>query len=758
MNRTSAPRSEGEQTDLLRVAYKGRYLIAIGLLLGLGLGYLNHRRSEVEYSSTAQLLIKSKTSAPIPVDGTTASRDTTDIITHAAVLESPILIDKAIRKYELPALGKMGADDLVIEPREGSDAILDVSFRCNDRQECADVVNGLIDTFSDFYGEMDQQVGSEMLGLVKEANTVLAKQLQERQREYDKFRQSSPLIDRAGNSLNLHQERMLGIEQERAGLELQVNALDVEISTIEKAFAMGMDVNAIRILAEQISGKSSNPGLTDPANGGSISHSALSNQLLPLLIEFQSLEDRYGSDHPDVLAMKKQIDLLKGLDPNVTDDDLAVSFEDFTRADLKSHLTARKAVREAKRRELASLSSMFVKEQEGARSLISVQVEHNDLKNRLNRTQKLFDTVMRRLDEVSLTKDHGGYNIEVLARAEPGRVVSPGLAEQLIRGGLLGLLAGFGIAYFAVGKDVRFTDIKEVSGVLEVPIMGAISNFDQHITDVDNDELGVAASVQAFHRPKSSISEGYRGIRTGLYFAMENRRRIVQVTSPLPGEGKSTLTANLAVSIAASGKRVLVIDGDMRRPRQHQLLAPNIEFNGNGLSRVLSGEAPLNECIFKTDVPNLSLLPCGAIPENPAELLVSGKTDELLARLAEEYDFVLVDSPPMLAVSDPSSIATRVDGVLMTFNLAKTARQAVVRARELLQKIDAEIVGVVVNQVATKKDGKFGSMYGYGNYGYNNSYYGYGEYHYDTRHSDTTVKPKALEKKERTDTSENIGV
>lgn len=729
----------------------------------MGLGYLNHIRTTAEYESTAQLLIDSKTDAPIPVDGTSTRNDRADITTHAAVLQSPTLIDRAIRDYDLGALPiaespqdlrKMLLDDevLIISPHEESDAILDVAFQCEDPESSSKVVNGLIAAFQDFYGEMEQNTGEQMLDLVREANSVLAVQLKEKQKSYDAFREKSPLIDREGNALNLHQERMLGIEAERADLELEVNALDVEIKAVEKAFASGMNVTAIRMMFEQMTSKNRNVYRNGMTQGGA-SNVALHNQLLPKLIEYQSLEDRYGADHPDVLAMRRQLDLLNNMAPAVHNgDSTKIDFEDFTRAELEARLAAKRAIRAAKIRELSALNTMFSEEQADARGLIGYQVRYAELKSDLDRTQKLFDSVVSRLDEVSLTKDHGGYKIQVLAYAEPGRDVSLGIVQQLLRGGVLGTLLGCGLAYLLVLRDVRFTDIKEISRVLELPIMGAIPNFDAELAKGKSHDAAVAPSVQAFHRPKSTIAEGYRGIRTGLYFSMTDRKRVVQVTSPLPGEGKSTLTANLAVSMAASGKRVLVIDADLRRPRQHQLLGENIDSE-HGLTSVIEGKSTIANSIFETEVANLSLMPCGRLPENPGELLVSQKMDEMLARVSADYDFVLVDSPPMLAVADPSTIASRVEGVLMTFSL-ETPRHAVLRSRELLQKVNADIVGVVVNRVDNKKESKL-SMYQYGYY--NNAYYGYGEFHYDQGHSQELEKPKVL-KKQAAEENLQIGV
>ena len=742
------PTTESDLSTLIRVAYRGRYLIILATLVGLGFGYLNHVRTEPEYQSTGQLLVNSPQSAAIPVDGTMSMREVSEIDAHVAVLQSPMLIDRAIRDYDLANLPvaestrdlrKMLLDDeiLQIQPHnEYTETILDISFACADRKASAKVVNGLIAAFQDFYGEMEQSSGEKMLSLIREANDVLEKQLKDKQHTYDVFRQQSPLVDREGNALNLHQERMLGIETERAKLELELNSLNIDIQTVESAFREGKDLNAIRLILERLAGR--NGGTRDNLGPSGISNAALHNQLVPKLVEYQALEEKYGPEHPDVQAMRRQLQLLRDLNPAMAGGKM--DFEDFTRAELRTQLVALRSLRTSKLRELESLDLMFDEEQRDARALIGYQVKYAELKSELDRKQKLYDTVVSRLDEVTLTKDQGGYRIRVLEYAEPGKTISPGKLKQIASGGVAGFVLGCGLAYLMVLRDVRFTDIKQISRSLPVPIMGALPSFEEQITSMEVLDERVDPSIAAFHKPKSGIAEGYRGVRTGIYFAMNDDRRIFQVTSPLPGEGKSTLSANLAVSIAASGKSVLVIDADLRRPRQHKLFGLETD-SPNGLASVIAGQSALEESIFETAVTNLSLLPCGRVPDNPGELLVSHRLDEVLKDVGKAYDFVLVDSPPMLAVSDPSTIAGKVEGVLMTFSL-ETSRHAVTRAYEMLVKVNAQVLGVVVNRVKGQKEDRYG-MYEYGNAYYGYGYgYNYGEYH--DGHSADVERPKVL--------------
>ena len=219
--------------------------------------------------------------------------------------------------------------------------------------------------------------------------------------------------------------------------------------------------------------------------------------------------------------------------------------------------------------------------------------------------------------------------------------------------------------------------------------------------------------------------------RTSLYFNTQGKNHsVIQVTSPTPGDGKSTLAANLAVSIAQSGKRVLLVDADMRRPRQHVTFG--IE-SSRGFATVLSGQSEWRDSLTESvEVDGLTLMPCGArvqtIQPNSA---TSPQIDVLFEEMREEFDFVIIDTPPLLAVTDPSPIAARVDGVVLCLRIKKNVRVSAERATEMLTNLGAHCIGLVVNGVGAQSG--YGSQYTYGAYraGYSYNGYGYG-YGYGT--------------------------
>ncbi|WP_249275095.1 CpsD/CapB family tyrosine-protein kinase [Terribacillus saccharophilus] len=205
--------------------------------------------------------------------------------------------------------------------------------------------------------------------------------------------------------------------------------------------------------------------------------------------------------------------------------------------------------------------------------------------------------------------------------------------------------------------------------------------------------------------PKSPISEQYRTIRTNIEFAsVDATMRSLLVTSSGPSEGKSSTTANLAVVFAQQGKKVLLIDADLRKPTVHYTFKLD---NRAGLSTVLVGEKSLEEATKETDVPNLDILTCGPIPPNPSELLGSNAMKQLILKAQETYDMVIFDTPPVLAVTDAQILANTCDGALIVVRSEQTEYDAIQKAKELLEPAHAKLLGIVLNDVAQKKSNTY---------------------------------------------------
>ncbi|MCC4722363.1 CpsD/CapB family tyrosine-protein kinase [Salinicoccus sp. RF5] len=205
-------------------------------------------------------------------------------------------------------------------------------------------------------------------------------------------------------------------------------------------------------------------------------------------------------------------------------------------------------------------------------------------------------------------------------------------------------------------------------------------------------------------QPKSPVSEQFRTVRTNIMYSnIDTEIKTVLVTSATPGAGKSTTAANLAVAYAQSGKRTVLIDADLRRPTMHYTFEMT---NQRGMSTAIVNDVPVENIVRETEIENLDLITSGPIPPNPSELLSSNKMMHLLKTFSMHYDMVIIDSPPLLAVTDAQVLSKITDGTVLVTNVAENNRDRLREAKDLLDKADANILGVVMNnkKMNTKKD------------------------------------------------------
>ncbi|KZE92853.1 Tyrosine-protein kinase YwqD [Agromyces sp. NDB4Y10] len=291
--------------------------------------------------------------------------------------------------------------------------------------------------------------------------------------------------------------------------------------------------------------------------------------------------------------------------------------------------------------------------------------------------------------------------------AVPQTPVSPNVPLNVALGGLVGLALGIGLAVLRETLDTRIRNERDVELVTETPIIGGI------VFDPKANERPLIVHAD----PQSPRAESFRTLRTNLYFLDADRtNRAFVVTSSVESEGKSTTTANLAIALADAGARVLLVDADLRRPKQADYLGLE---GAVGLSDVLIGRADLQDVVQRWGRNSMFVLPAGAIPPNPSELLGSTAMVELIAEANRSFDVVLFDCPPLLPVTDAAILARNVGGTIVVVAAGRTHRGQLKGAMAALANVDAPVSGVVITMLPTKGP----DAYGYGRYGYG---YGYG--------------------------------
>jgi len=348
---------------------------------------------------------------------------------------------------------------------------------------------------------------------------------------------------------------------------------------------------------------------------------------------------------------------------------------------------------------------------------------------RLERSTKVGENIFLLLKEKyeeTRIKEAGQIgNVRIIDKAVPPEFpIKPKKKLNVLLGALLGLLLGGGITVLLESLDTSLKSIEDVEA-LGVPVLGHIPKIKEaHKTKgriksesgVDGETVRVASHLLTHFAPKSPVSEAYRTLRTNIQFSnLDHPPQTMLITSPGPGEGKSTTVANLAITFSQMGTKTLLLDADFRRPILHSIFGMEKE---PGVTNHLAGKIALERIIKKTPVENLDVITCGVIPPNPSELLASEKMKEFVAELKNKYQMILFDSPPVIAVTDPVVLSLLLDGVVLVACAGQTSQQGLVRAKDLLENVNAKVMGAILNKIEAK------SAYGSYHYYYYYHYYG----------------------------------
>jgi capsular exopolysaccharide synthesis family protein len=712
--------SQGVYWSFLQVIWRRKLLLVIGLAVGLAGGGLYYAQTTPTYQSSAQVMVIRTASNPIAMSGTDPGAAAYEdfLGTHQDLIKSPLIVQQAVEKSRLGELRTLaGVGDpasaiiasLAITYGTMRTNILNLTFRGPYAEDCPTILNAVIDTYTEFLALKYKTVSDETLRQITQVTETLQKDLAKKEAAYADFRKQSELVYWRGNDGKDPQEEWLyQLQAKRLNLELQKAELQARVTRIENALRQGMSREDLLALIRASS----------PKAAGKDYEANLDDQLFQLRVEEQKLLAHFGRNHPEVVAVRRRIAMLEEFNAG-----LAARRVRDGQGDVKDPVQAHL---QSLRQEIAdaevsarALTELFENEQKGSRELLKYKAEDKRHRDDITRVQNLFEPIIKRLEEIKLFRDMGGYEAQAIAPPRTGHKIRPIATQVFPLAAGLGLLAGLALAYLAEISDKRFRSPDEIRRRLGLPVIGHIPVITAGAAAKQSSGAEVDPLLCTFYDTKSPQAEAFRGLRTALYFSTEGEpHKVIQVTSPDMKDGKSLLAANLAVSIAQSGKTVILLDADLRRPRQHKLFGVS---SATGLVSVMAETEELKDAIQPTPVPGLSLLPCGQRPPNPAELLTSPRFEELVETLREQFDFVVIDSPPLLAVSDPCVVAPRVDGVLLVIRVSEKSRPNAERAREILGSLGVTVIGVVVN-CGGRELGSRGYLSGYAYEGYPYAY------------------------------------
>jgi capsular exopolysaccharide synthesis family protein len=509
----------------------------------------------------------------------------------------------------------------------------------------------------------------------------------------------------------------VSLEDDQNDLSSKRKAISLELTKIE------VNLITIRAQREMFASIHWSDPVTDfnPALADSDTALKLKELYMEQYVKLLELRSKYLEKHPAVVAFETRLaaikaDLVRELQIAAKNVDL--QFQTLSRqvSDLRAALdaTTRRAL------ELEARSS-----------------EYNRLKRDLDRLIKLTDQVGGREQETSLASHLKTNNVRILDLAQvPGAPISPDVPRAVAVAIAVGLILGIGLSVLLEVLDNTVKSQEDVERVVGA-FLGLIPSIDAAAAngpgadspaggngakDANHPKLPDSKDIFVWTHPKSSVAECCRSIRTNLLFMSPDKpARTLLITSAGPQEGKTTVAVNMAITLAQSGLSVLLVDTDMRRPRLHRALG--IAATADGLSKAVVGECDVMSVIRETGIPNLSLLPCGACPPNPAELLHAERFKRMVAELAERFDRVIFDSPPVGAVTDPAILARLTDGTILVAKAGRTSRDNLARARrQVAADSRVNLLGCIINDLDVSKQGRYGSYYYY--YSRYGTYYG----------------------------------
>lgn len=414
------------------------------------------------------------------------------------------------------------------------------------------------------------------------------------------------------------------------------------------------------------------------------------------------LSVRYGPENPQVQEVRKQVAAVKE-----QIEASGKSLEEKLKSDYDRQLREERALKAS----LEQAKSEAIRENQAAIVL-------NILKSDLNTKRNLYNDFLNKTQQAQMQLAEQASTIRVIEPAQvPTQPAGPRRTLSVVLAFALSLMVGLGIAFFLEYLDNTVKTAEDVTRYTQLPALGVIPTIGSSSSlkrmpakGADQAALGDGSPASSALSSQlmtldnqSTVAEAYRALRTSLLLSSAGHPpKTVLVTSGRPGEGKTTTAVNTAISLAQLGASVLLIDCDLRRPKVHKVFGVN---HLHGLSTYLSRDVEIDTLVQSLPIPNLSLLPCGPIPPNPAELISSERMREMLEMLTQRYDHIVIDSPPLINVTDPVILSTMVDGVIMVVHAGKSTRDVIRRASQELTGVGAKVFGVVLNNVNLQREG-----------------------------------------------------
>ena len=721
--------------DYLLILRKHQWLILSFMLAVVSITAIGTFRTRPVYIATARIEIDRENSNILPFQNTDDYMVDLEnyIETQSKILTSETLALQTIRSGILSAQTDFASDPTASDAfatgslanmkpppelgaflaslsvkRVPNSRLMDISFESTSPLQAAQVVNAHIKNF------IEQNFQSRYEATTR-ASTWLTDQLNELKIRVEKAEDARIAYERQNQIWALDGDKQNVTTQRLSDLNKQLT--DAQSERMRKQslfeFAKAGDLDSVPQIRD-------NPGVQDLLR----KRSEVNNQYSDAL-------NQYGPNFPKVQRLQAQ---LKELDAAADKEKKGVI------ARLESEY------REARQRE-ELLTKALDQQKTEVNQMSERMVQYSILKREAEANKALYDGLLTKLKEAGISAGLRSSNIRVVDPAMvPTYPARPAKTRNIALSLVIGLVGGIGLALLREYMDNTVKSPDDIEALVRLPSLAVVPAFSESNGDRPRSKLlnkGASSNghekrieLVAQHLPKSQMSEAFRALRTALLLSQADRPpQVILVTSALPREGKTTAAANLAVTLAQLGDRTLLIDADLRKPGVGRLLSLG---NGKyaGLSSYLAGVSSLDlVTIQHPAIPNLSAIPTGPLPPNPADLLSSHKLTEAIAELRAKFKFIVIDSPPIMAATDAVILSVKADGVLLVVRSGETPKEAFTRTRDLLLSVKCHLLGVVLNAVDSSAP----------DYYYSYRYYPYSEGYGPQEHSETPPSDEGFE-------------
>jgi len=665
-------------------------LLAVTLICVAAAG-VKYLFSTQVFRSEAKLFVQANSAkAPLEV-GTQASGNSAQAtLLHAQceLIKSNTILASALASPEIENLKTFNSGARFQYVKENLNAtvgkdndIITVSFDSPYPKEAQAILSAVVDAYTGYYGKEKRARVSEL----ERWRDKTQADLEKKQQELLEFKKTNHAVSFNGETSNLTMQKLTSLQEALTQAHLEtVNAK----SAYDAAKAKVNDPAQLRNFVEYLRS-------TGASAGSDSNEQALRSQLMAMEAQADALARRYLPNHPSVRAAQATVATLRS---RIAEMDRSLAEGYLSSLDQK--------MATSKNRE-AELQKSIDEQNRAVMALNDKAADFEKIDADVKRLSNMVEKADMQIIDLNATANAGVPTVQVFDKpTEPSVPVRPERNVMLFEGLMIGLLLGCCAAIVRDWTDQGLRSSEEIIETLGVPLLGSVP----HMPGPANP---LAQGRKVDLEPASDVAETLRTIRTAVFFGTPDREsRTILVTSPAPGDGKSTFASNLAIAMAQTGKRVLLVDADFRRPVQHRIFECR---PGIGLSTVLAGHEPLDKTIQSTGIAGLDILPAGPQPSNPSEILNSQSFNEVLEELSVRYEHVVIDSPAVMAVADARILSAMSSVTVLVLRAQTSTRKAAVHARRALQSVGAAILGVVVNDVPRARDrhGDYGSYSGY---------------------------------------------